>query len=181
MYRSDISPGKFYRGARALSRRPGRARRAGAVGAGASLNTVSFRPQAVRGGPAGAELPGHIDYRLARNAVVAEFRRGRLSRPDVCDAHPELVRAASGAGMATTEPCPICTERDLVHVSYAFGARLGPGGQVFAGARELDRVLRRTSPVTCYTVEVCPECGWNHLTRTYVAARRRPPGPISRK
>jgi hypothetical protein len=134
---------------------------------------VSFRPQAVRGASPTGDLPGLIDYRLARNASVSEFRRGRLSRLDVCDAHPELLRAAGGAGLPTTETCPICEEGPLVHVSYAFGSRLPPGGQSFAGARELDRLLRRTSPVTCYVVEVCPACGWNHLARTYGAARRR--------
>lgn len=137
---------------------------------------MSFRPQAVRGAPGTGELPGEIDYRLARNAIVAEFRRGRLSRLDVCDAHPELLRASGGAGSPTTENCPICEDGLLVHVAYAFGSRLAPGGQSFVGARELDRVLRRTSPVTCYVVEVCPACGWNHLVRTYVAARRRADG-----
>ena len=62
------------------------------------------------GGSLGDELPaggaarcrrsdravaGQVDYRLARNAVVSEFRKGRLSRLDVCDAHPELLRAAT--------------------------------------------------------------------------------------
>jgi len=135
---------------------------------------VSFRPQSVRGAPPPGELPGHIDYRLARNAVVAEYRRGRLSRLDVCDAHPELVRAAHGAGTPTGQRCPICEEVELVHVSYAFGSRLPAGGRTFAGAQELDAVLRRASPVTCYAVEVCAGCGWNHLARTYAAARRRP-------
>ena len=44
--------------------------------------TVSFRPETLRGAGA-ASLPGQIDYRLARNAVVKEFRKGRLSRLDV--------------------------------------------------------------------------------------------------
>ncbi len=141
--------------------------------AGTSLPTVSFRPQAVRGTPGAGDLPGQIDYRLARNAVVKEFRRGRLSRLDVCDAHPELLRAATGAASPTTEICPICEGGPVVHVSYAFGSRLAPGGQSFRGTRELERVLRRATPVSCYVVEVCPACGWNHLARTYVAARRR--------
>ncbi|MGH9154276.1 MAG: DUF5318 family protein [Acidimicrobiales bacterium] len=134
---------------------------------------MSFRPQAVRGAIGAGDLPGQIDYRLARNSIVKEFRRGRLSRLDICDAHPELLRAATGIGSPSSETCPICEEGPLVHVSYAFGGRLPPGGQTFTGARELDRVLRRSTPVSCYVVEVCPACGWNHLARTYVAARRR--------
>ena len=132
---------------------------------------VSFRPEALRGGAA-ASLPGQIDYRLARNAILKEFRRGRLSRLDVCDAHPDLVRAARSIGMPTTETCPICEQVDIVHVSYAFGPRLPPSGQTFVGSTELGRLTKRAGEVACYVVEVCPECRWNHLARTFVAGRR---------
>src|SRR5690606_30370823 len=79
---------------------------------------MSFRPEALRGhGDAGAV----VDYRLTRQSVISEFRKGRLSRLDVCDAHPELRRAAEGAGRPTDEPCPICEASGVVLVTYAFG------------------------------------------------------------
>jgi hypothetical protein len=133
---------------------------------------VSFRPETLRGVGA-ASLPGQVDYRLARNAVVKEFRKGRLSRLDVCDAHPELVRAARSIGAAVVDDCPICERGTLVHVSYAFGPQLPAGGQTFVNATELNRLTRRAGEVACYVVEVCPACKWNHLARTYVAGRRR--------
>jgi hypothetical protein len=134
---------------------------------------MSFGPASLRGGTgAGADsLPGQIDYRLARNAIIKEFRRGRMSRLDVCDAHPELMRAATHVGAPTDETCPICEERPLVLVSYAFGPHLPPSGQCFTSAAELARLSRRAGQVACYVVEVCPDCRWNHLTRTYVAGR----------
>lgn len=135
--------------------------------------TVSFRPQQVRGASPAAGAAGEIDYRLARNAVVREFRRGRQSRLDVCDAHPELLRAAGSIGVAAPDPCPICEAGPLRHVSYAFGPNLPPGGRTFVGASELARLARRAGEVACYVVEVCPTCGWNHLVRTYAAGRRR--------
>jgi len=56
-----------------------------------TLRAVTFRPDAIRGaGSAGAGAT--IDYRLARLAVVSEYRKGRLARHEVCDAHPELHR-----------------------------------------------------------------------------------------
>lgn len=139
---------------------------------------MTFRPGTVRGAPAAAApTPGQVDYRLARNSVVKEFKRGRLSRLDVCDAHPELLRAANGLGTPADQPCPICEDETLVHVSYAFGSRLPPGGAAFAGAAELAKLTRRAGDVACYVVEVCPACSWNHLARTYAAsaARRRRP------
>ena len=41
---------------------------------------------------------GEIDYRLARRSRINAFKKGRLSRHDVCDAHPDLVRAARNVG-----------------------------------------------------------------------------------
>jgi hypothetical protein len=130
-------------------------------------------PPAPHEGVLGRGLPGQVDYRLSRNAVVNEFRRGRLSRTDVCDAHPELLRVARSQGRLTAEACPVCDEGSMVHVSYAFGRRLPSGGHPFADAIELARLTRRAGEVACYVVEVCPECSWNHLVRTFTATRRR--------
>jgi ssDNA-binding Zn-finger/Zn-ribbon topoisomerase 1 len=128
---------------------------------------MSFRPEAIGQGDRGAGAV--VDYRLTRQQVVQQFRKGRLSRHDVCDAHPELRRAATGAGRPTGEACPICEECEVVLVTYAFGARLPPGGRTVTTAREMAQLTRRRTPVSCYVVEVCPECGWNHLTRVFQA------------
>lgn len=133
---------------------------------------MTFRPETIRGN-GGKSLPGQIDYRLARSSVIKEFKRGRLSRLDVCDAHHELVRAARSIGAKAADRCPICEADALVHVSYAFGPHLAPGGQTFIDAGELTKLTRRAGEVACYVVEVCPECRWNHLARTFVASRRR--------
>jgi hypothetical protein len=129
---------------------------------------VSFRPEAIRGGGVSSrEQRGQVDYRLARNAVVSEFRKGRLGRPEVCDAHPELVRAAREIGERTTDECPICENADLVHVSYVFGPRLPAHGRCVTTRKELTVFARKSTVNTCYVVEVCPECSWNHLARTF--------------
>jgi Family of unknown function (DUF5318) len=125
---------------------------------------MSFRPEAIRGA---GDAEGVVDYRLTRQAVLREYRKGRLSRLDVCDAHPELRRAAIGAGTATTEPCPICEEEPVTLVTYAFGARLPAGGRCVTNAREMAKLARGPSSVTCYVVEVCTGCAWNHLTKVF--------------
>src|SRR5204863_7176027 len=65
-----------------------------------------------------------IDYRLARRAVLREWRMGKVGRAEVCDAHPELVRAARHLGEATTQECPICEKSNLRLVSYVYGDSL---------------------------------------------------------
>lgn len=128
------------------------------------------------GRPAATGL-GQVEYRLARDSIVREYRRGRLSRLDVCDAQPELLRVAEHLGSATGEVCPICEEASLVHVSFAFGPRLPPGGRAIASKSELRTLARGRSDVSFYVVEVCGECGWNHLVRMFNGpeARRRTP------
>ena len=118
------------------------------------------------------EHTGQIDYRLARRHTLAEFRRGRLSRLDVCDAHPELLRAARNIGEQTARECPICEDADVVLVSFAFGPGLPASGRCVEGRAELAKLAKRRSDLACYVVEVCTECSWNHLARTYVVGGR---------
>lgn len=131
---------------------------------------MSFGPRALEGistTPTG----GSVEYRLARNAIVREFRKGRLSRLDICDAHPELMRAARNIGVVTDGECPICEESALVHVTFAFGPGLPASGRCLSSAAELAKMWRRKETVACYVVEVCPECRWNHLDRMFPAGR----------
>ena len=145
-------------------------RRLGGTGA-VAFGAVSFRPESIRG--VGTATAGAIDYRLVRRRTIDEFHRGRLSRLDVCDAHPELLRAARNVGEARSEPCPICEDPGVVLVSYAFGARLPAQGRCITSGKELARLAGRVDEVTFYVVEVCPDCSWNHLVRTFSVGGRR--------
>src|SRR3954447_8971014 len=99
---------------------------------------MSFRAESIRGGRTGA-----IDHRLARRALISEYRKGRLARHQVCDAHPELVRAAKEIGEPTTVECPICEAESLVLVTYVFGPRLPPFGRCVTTKKELAQLDRR--------------------------------------
>ena len=127
---------------------------------------MSFGPGSLRG--ATASTPGEIDYRLARQALISEFKKGRLAQHEVCDAHPELVRAARECSEATSMPCPICEEHNVVLVSYVFGPRLPSHGRCITTKAELRALARRSGEFACYVVEVCPSCSWNHLARTFL-------------
>jgi hypothetical protein len=105
--------------------------------------------------------------------VVREFQKGRLGRLDVCDAHPELLRAARNVGEPTSERCPICDEASVVLVSYVFGSGLPSSGRCVTSKRELAKLDRRAGDLACYVVEVCPECSWNHLARTFLLGSGR--------
>ena len=133
-----------------------------------AFRPMSFGPTALRGFTA-AGPGGRVEYKLARNAVLRDFQKGRLSRLDICDAHPELVRAARNVGARLDENCPVCDDAVLVNVTYVFGPRLPPNGRCPSSAAELDKLCRRPGEVACYVVEVCPECRWNHLIRSYPA------------
>ena len=104
--------------------------------------------------------------RLLRDAKAKAVRTGRLAREDVCDAHPELVRAAKHVGEPTGRPCPICAEDSLRLVSYVYGEGLKQAnGRCLTQEGELESLARRHDDFARYVVEVCHVCRWNHLTR----------------
>ena len=43
---------------------------------------------------------------------------------DVCDAHPELIRAAKHVGEPTKNDCPVCAKDKLVLLAYVYGEGL---------------------------------------------------------
>src|SRR5690606_33731373 len=110
---------------------------------------------------------GVIDYRLARMGVVSEFRKGRIAKHEVCDAHPELKRAAASASEPTDMECPICEEDHVVLVTYAFGVRLAAYGRCITRKGELSKLAKGRRSLAAYVLEVCPSCSWNHLAKSF--------------
>lgn len=114
-----------------------------------------------------------VDYSLARRATISSLRRGGLHTTDVCDAHPELVRAARNIGLHADGSCPVCSHETLKHVRYVYGDELRHNnGRVVYPERWLDDLARDHDQFTCYVVEVCVDCMWNHLVRSFLTGRR---------
>jgi hypothetical protein len=112
------------------------------------------------------------DYALARRAVLRDFRRGVLTRLDVCDAHPELMRAAQCIGSDLGDECPVCGADNLRLVSYVYGDKLKQAnGRAISNAAELAKLGTSCDEFACYDVEVCTECRWNHLRRQSLHGR----------
>lgn len=106
------------------------------------------------------------DYTMARRSVLSELRGGALSRADVCDAQPELLRVATHQGIPTGDPCPVCESAECVVVSFAFGERLARRNGRMVEPAEIPEYVA-IDGVRCYSVEVCTECSWNHILRAY--------------
>jgi len=127
---------------------------------------MSFNPKGVRGGSPG--LPGEIDYRLARQNLISEFKKGRIDRQEVCDAQTELLRAARNVGEPSSRICPICEDAHVVLVTYVFGPRMPASGKCVTTKAEMTALSRNGADLAAYVVEVCPSCKWNHLARTFL-------------
>lgn len=108
---------------------------------------------------------GEVDHRLARRALVEQVRMGRVSKESVCDAHPELIRAAQNIGEATSTPCPICEKVNVVLVTYVFGHGLPRHGRCVTDRRDIAKLQRSPHEYAAYVVEACPQCRWHHLLR----------------
>lgn len=112
---------------------------------------------------------GTVDYTLAKRALLRDLRTGMLSRLEVCDAHPDLLRAARSLGMEATRPCPVCDQRDLRLLAYVFADTLKhDNGRPWA-VKDALRLAARVQGSACYVVEVCTGCSWNHLSEAYLA------------
>ena len=110
-----------------------------------------------------------MDYALARRSVVASVRRGVVASTEVCDAHPELLRAAKNIGEPGQAKCPICSHDSMRLVRYVYGDELGRNsGRVVYPPEWLKELVKEYEAFTCYVVEVCINCSWNHLVRSYV-------------
>jgi len=125
---------------------------------------MSFSVETLRGG-SGAGGRAVVDHRLERLSLINEYRRGRLRRDQVCDAHPELIRAAKNLGAPSTVLCPICEEVNLVLVTYVFGPRLPAHGRCVATKADLAALNGRAEDLDAYVVEACTNCRWHHLLR----------------
>ena len=111
---------------------------------------------------------GVVDYTLAKRALLRDVRRGMLSVIDVCDAHPELMRAARHVGRETARPCPVCDRAPLRLLAYVFADDLKrDNGRVWDLEEGIALAARRKGGA-CYIVEVCTGCAWNHLNEAFV-------------
>jgi len=112
-----------------------------------------------------------IDYTLAKRAILRDAQVGLQSYNDLCDAHPELVRAAKHVGEPTRVDCPVCSQDKLVLLTYVYGDSLKTeNGRLWS----LDTGLRMAAAypdACCYVVEVCRRCNWNHLREAFTARR----------
>ena len=112
------------------------------------------------------------DYTLARRAVLRDLRQGALTRLDVCDAHPELMRAAQFIGTDLDDECPVCGTLNLRLVSYVYGDKLkAANGRAISNDAELRKLGASCDEFACYDVEVCVDCRWNHLRRQSLHGR----------
>ena len=115
------------------------------------------------------DVLGVVDYTLAKRALLRDFHGGLLSRLEICDAHPELLRAARYLGDDATGPCPVCDRYELRLLAYVFADGLrANNGRAFDVQEGLDMAARQRGGA-CYVVEVCTGCSWNHLAEAFLA------------
>ncbi len=120
-----------------------------------------------------------IDYALQRRNTLQALRRSprTLSRSDACDADPMLIRAALHHGEDADRRCPICEAR-MVNLHYVFGEQLGQYSGRIKSSAELTQMQSEFGEFTVRVVEVCTDCGWNHMITAFLlgdGVTRRPP------
>jgi hypothetical protein len=132
------------------------------------MQRLAMQAETRRRGNGHRKAFGLVDYTLAKRALIRDFRRGLLSRFEICDAHPELMRAARYLGADATRPCPVCKRFELRLLAYVYADGLRRNnGRAFEIEEGL--ALAATRRGACYVVEVCTGCSWNHLSEAFRA------------
>jgi len=112
-----------------------------------------------------------VDYGLRRRALLREVYAGRVGTYEVCDASPYLRSAAKFHGESTEDRCPVCRRENLTHVHYVYGDELRQAAGQARRRAELPVLAMTVREFQVYVVEVCRNCGWNHLVEQYVLGR----------
>jgi hypothetical protein len=121
-----------------------------------------------------------VDYTLQRRRTLEDLRGAlrTLDSRDSLDADPMLIRSALHHGDLTQRRCPVFDCGRLIDLYYTFGDQLGQYSGRIKSIPELEDMESEYGEFTVYTVEVCVECGWNHIVESYVlgdGVRRKPP------
>lgn len=125
-----------------------------------------------------AEPRALVDYSLQRRSVLADLPRSMHLRDENCDADPYLRKAAKFHGEATDRLCPVCAKVELVELQYVFGEELGPYSGRLKGTAELRMMALQHGEFRVYVVEVCRNCDWNFLVRSFQLGDGRPRRPL---
>ena len=112
-----------------------------------------------------------VDYGLRRRSLLREVYSGRVGTYEVCDASPYLKSAAKFHGEPTDERCPVCRRENLTYVHYIYGDELRQSAGQARKRAELPVLAMTLREFQVYVVEVCRNCGWNHLVEQYVLGR----------
>jgi hypothetical protein len=138
-----------------------------------------------------------VDYALVRQATLHDLRSGHVTTTDVCDPHPDLIRAALHHGEPSSRSCPVCRGAreggdrldprlginggpglpgagGLVLLRYLYGEELGQFSGRIRSQQEIAELSHNAGDVKVYVVEVCISCGWNHLVASYVVGDGTP-------
>lgn len=120
-----------------------------------------------------------INYALQRNAALAALQKpARLLASDPLDADPLLIKSALHHGLRVDEDCPVCAQAKLFHLNYVFGEQLGQYSGRIKSEAELIEMQCEFGEFRVCVVEVCCECGWNHMISSFLlgdGVKRRAP------
>lgn len=121
-----------------------------------------------------------VDYALQRRSTLRSLQ-GRvrtIARSDACDADPLLIKSAVHHGEPHPEPCPVCRRPSLALLRYVFGTQLGQYSGRLRTRDELDEMQGEFGEFKVVVVEVCHQCGWNHMIESFLlgdGVARKPP------
>lgn len=94
---------------------------------------------------------------------------GLVPRAAICDADFLLVTAGKYHGEPAGYECPVCKGDNLRTVLWVYGEQIGKASGSARNEEEIEKLVENGRECTVHTVEVCPDCKWNHLLKAETA------------
>lgn len=107
-----------------------------------------------------------VSHEWERAVHIRDFRAGKLSREQVCDADFLLQAAARHHGTDMDRPCPVC-ESPMRLTRWVYGEELGRRSGSARSEKEIREIAAEGVKFTIHHVEVCLNCRWNHLLSAF--------------
>lgn len=115
------------------------------------------------------EYRNEVSHRWERHSLLAGWRAGSVTREEICDADFLLLTAARYHGQPAGTPCPVCEGENMRTVLWIHGDQLGRMSGTARSREEIEAIVSAGREVIVHTVEVCPDCRWNHLLTAVTA------------
>lgn len=115
-----------------------------------------------------------VDYTMRKRSALGKLVLTATGASDNLDPHPDLLRAAKYHAEPHPGACPWCKTDEIVMLRFTWGDELGDYSGRLKTVGEIATMAFEHGSFRVDEVEVCRQCHWHYLLRSYVLGDGNP-------